>query len=149
MSLLFFADMSKGTKLSEYEKGQIIALQRVGKSKREIARVIQRSDRVVRNYLSNHSSYGLTKRSGRKKKLSPRCERKIVQAVSNSLKSVSGIRRDLQLDVSQIKILRNLHRGEQIVRAKMQPAPRLTAHHKEVRLLFAPDNMSRDWTKVQ
>ena len=43
--------MAKGTKLSEFEKGEIKAQERVGKSKREILKAFGRSKTVICNYL--------------------------------------------------------------------------------------------------
>ena len=45
--------MAKGTKLSEYEKSEIIALKRVGKSQREILRVLGCSKTVNSNLQAN------------------------------------------------------------------------------------------------
>ena len=39
--------MAKGSKLSEFEKGKITALKRVGKSKREISKVLECSKAVI------------------------------------------------------------------------------------------------------
>ena len=43
--------MDKGTKLSEFEKGKITILKRVGKSQREISKALERSKTVICNYL--------------------------------------------------------------------------------------------------
>ena len=39
--------MAKGTKLSEFEKGEITALNKVGKSQREISKTLERSKTVI------------------------------------------------------------------------------------------------------
>ena len=43
----------KGTKLSEFEKGEITALKRVGKSQREISKGLGRNKTVICNYLKS------------------------------------------------------------------------------------------------
>ena len=45
--------MAKRIKLSEFEKGEITALQRIGKSQREILKALRRSKTVIRNYLKS------------------------------------------------------------------------------------------------
>ena len=51
--------MSEGTKLSEFEKGEITALKRVGKSQRET---------ITCNYLKSLDKYGTRKPTGRPEK---------------------------------------------------------------------------------
>ena len=63
--------MAIGTKLSEFEKGEITALQRVGKSQREMSKALGRSETVIYNYLKSTNKYGTRKPTGRPEKLSP------------------------------------------------------------------------------
>ena len=53
--------MAKGTKLSEFEKGKIIALKTVRKSHREISKVLGCSKTVICNYLKSPNKYGTRK----------------------------------------------------------------------------------------
>ena len=76
--------MPKGSKLTNFEKGQISALYSQNFSLRRIATEIGRSDKVVRNYLDDPDGYGTCKSSGRPAMLSPRDKRRIVNAASNS-----------------------------------------------------------------
>ena len=73
--------MAKETKLSEYEKGEIIALKRVEKSQREISKAIGHSKTVICNYLKSPTKYGTRKSTGRPEKLSQRFKRRIVHEV--------------------------------------------------------------------
>ena len=43
--------MAKGTKLPEFEEGEITALKRVGKSQREISKGLECSKTIICNYL--------------------------------------------------------------------------------------------------
>ena len=43
--------MTKGTKLFEFEKGEITVLKRVGKSQREISKALGRSKSLTCSYL--------------------------------------------------------------------------------------------------
>jgi transposase len=69
--------MARGNKLSEFEKGQIEAHSRDGKSNREIASLLGRSPRVINNYRRNPEVYGTRKSTGRPSKVSDRDKRRI------------------------------------------------------------------------
>jgi len=137
--------MPHGIKLSEFEKGQIVAYRSAGKGIRAIAREIQRSDCVVRNFLKNPAKYGQKKRKGRKRKLSKRMERQIGKQASNSSKSVNDIKKELNLEVCKTTVWNAIQRNPNIVREKMAKAPRLLPHHIDARLEFAKENMDREW----
>ena len=63
--------MAKGTKLSEFEKGEITALERVGKFQWEISKDLRRSKTVICNFLKSPNKSGKRKPIGRLEKLSP------------------------------------------------------------------------------
>lgn len=140
--------MGRQKGLSEKEQGQILAFRKTGWGIRKIAREIGRSHCVVLNFLKNPASYGQKKSPGRKKKLSAREERHVVSKASNSTKSCSQIRAELNLDASISTVWRTLKQSPNISRSKMNSAPRLLTRHKEARLEFARRNMSQDWKKV-
>ena len=71
--------MYKGTKLSEFEKGQITALKSVGKSQREISMVLGHIKTVICNYLKSSNKYGTRKPTGRPEILSPQFKRRICE----------------------------------------------------------------------
>ena len=62
--------MTKGTKLSKFEKGEITALKRDGKSQREISKALGRNKTVFCNYLKSPNKYGTRKPTGRPEKSS-------------------------------------------------------------------------------
>ena len=70
--------MAKGTKLSEFVKGEITALKRVGKSQREISKVLGCSKTIICNYLKSPNKYGTRKPTATPEKLSPQFKRRIV-----------------------------------------------------------------------
>ena len=140
--------MPRKAYLSDFEKGQIIAYKSQELGIREIGRQINRSHNVVRNFLADPTSYGTKKTGGPKKKLSTRDERRVVRAASNSMISLSQIKVNLQLNVSCMTVCRTLKRNSNIVRQKMQTAPRLQPRHKVGRLEFARTHMNQDWSKV-
>ena len=49
--------MAKGTKLSEFEKDEITALKKVGKSQREISKALGHSKTVICNHLKSPNKY--------------------------------------------------------------------------------------------
>ena len=50
--------MAQGTKLSEFEKGEITDLKRVGKSQKEISKFLGRSKTVIYNNMKSSNKYG-------------------------------------------------------------------------------------------
>ena len=78
--------MAKGTKLSEFEKGEITALKRVGKSQRDISKVLGRGKTVICNYLKRPNKYG-TRRLTIRPEISPQFKRRIVREVKKKTTS--------------------------------------------------------------
>lgn len=140
--------MPRGTYLSEIEKGKILALQDQGVSQRKIALMINRSRKVVSNYLNDTVGYGQNKKGGPKKKVSPRTERRIIASASNSLKSCKKIASECNVNVSRWTIRRILNKSVHIVRRKLRKVPRILPRHKAARLEFARENLNRQWNNV-
>ena len=67
---LFFlsTNMPKGSKLSSEEQVQILTLNQVGKSSREIAHIIRRSKNVILKFLKSPKKYKKAKRKGKNPK---------------------------------------------------------------------------------
>ena len=61
--------MAKGTKLSEFEKGEITGLKRVRKSQKEISKALGRSKTVICSYLKSPNKYETRKLTGRLEKI--------------------------------------------------------------------------------
>ena len=87
--------MAKGTKLSDFEKGEITTLKRVGKSQKEILKALGHSETVICNYLKSPNKYETRKLTGRQKNLSPQFKRRIVCKVK-------------KITLSTLKILKSL-----------------------------------------
>ena len=83
--------MAKGTKLSEFQKSEITAMKRVGKSQREISKALGRSKTLICNYLKSPNKYGTRKPTGRpetiitivQKKNFPRCKGENIVNIKN------------------------------------------------------------------
>ena len=78
--------MGKNKRLNDFEKGQIWILTTSGKTITEISKTINRSRRVIKNYLDMSENYGLRNKGGRKPKLTSRDNRMILKAASNNEK---------------------------------------------------------------
>ncbi len=98
--------MPRGLRLSEFERGQITELDKSGCSLREIARRLQRTVGVVRNYLADPVKYGSKHSSGRPKVLSERDRRVILQLASNSRSSINKIRAQAGVSASRWTVWR-------------------------------------------
>ena len=71
--------MAKRTKSSEFEKGEVTGLKRVGKSQRKISKALGRSKTIICNYLKSPNKYGTRKPTSRPEKLSLHFKRRIVR----------------------------------------------------------------------
>lgn len=140
--------MPRGKALTELEKGKILALSEEGCGVREIGRRIDRSPRVVRNFLRSPLEYGTRKRSGRKKLLTDREQRKVVRAASNTCRSLNDLKSVVDGKVARTTIWRTLKESPLIESKKMNCIPALKQQHKDARMEFARRNMRTNWNTV-
>lgn len=141
--------MPKGNYLTQQEKAVILAYSKINMSISGISKEIERSRCVVRNFLKDPDNYGKKYPKTIKKKLTSRDKRRIINTASNSTKTLSQIKRELDLNVSRETIRQVLVTNSNICRSKMMRAPCLKPEHKVARLKFARENMSRDWNLVK
>lgn len=141
--------MPRGSKLSEFERGKITALDEEGFCVTEIAKKLSRSRHVVTNFLSNPAEYDTKRRGGPKPKLSDRDRRVIIKNASNKSTSCSQLVNLTSKKVSKSTIWRVLHQAPNICRQKLKLAPHLTARHKAARMEFAKQHMATDWSQVR
>ena len=83
--------MAKGTKLSEFEKGEITALKRVRKSQGEISKALGHSKTIICNYLKSPNKYGTRKPTGRPENFSPQFKTRIVQSKKENFINIKNI----------------------------------------------------------
>lgn len=142
--------MGSGKRLSDYEKGQIMAFRKSNYTLYRISKEIGRSRGVIRKFLQNPKGYGTKKHTGRKPKLSPWNQRDIESLASNSTKSCAKIAADLHLNVDRSTINRAITRSEHIVSAKLKLKPALNEGHKRAREEFARQHASwtQEWQQV-
>ena len=87
--------MTKGIKLSEFDKGEITDLKRVGKSQREISKALGCSKTIFCDYLKSLNKYGTRKSTGGPEKWSPQFKRRIVHEVKKKTSSRAKILKSL------------------------------------------------------
>ena len=142
--------MSRGPIISDFERGQIATLKGLGYSANKIAKHIHRSRSLVIGCLNRGVENPPKKRGGPKKKLSDRDIRAIQRKASNSTRSSSEIKAELNLNVSSRTIRRAMHACPHLKHEKMLTKPALKPGDKPARLAFARDHMSwkGEWEHV-
>jgi hypothetical protein len=142
--------MGRGTRLSQYERGQIDARVAAGDDVPTISKALNRSRKVVKNYIENPETYGQKNPGGRPRKLSKRDVRHIVQHASNKRTSAMDVKRSLQLDASKSTVLRAMRGSKVLQHRRMRKEPRLTETHKVNRVECASSWLEHgfDWSKV-
>lgn len=141
--------MGRACCLSLVEQGKIDVLSAEGLSNRKIAIRLNRSLNVINNYLKNPNAYGTKKSSGAPSKLTATAKRRILRAASNTRQSSRQITEDLNLNVTPRTTRNIISKCPHIVRAKQMKVPFLTQRHKTLRLEFAQNNMTTNWTNVK
>ena len=110
--------MAKGTKLSEFEKGEITALKRVGKSQREFSKVLGRSKTITSNYLKSPEKCGTRNPTGRPENLSPQFKRRTVCEGKKETLSTSKILKSLVDAPCRTKTIRRHLNNEKLSKRK-------------------------------
>ena len=92
--------MPGGKPLTAIEKSQILAYHHENYSKRAIARMLKRSDCVIRSFLKSSSTYGIKKSPEGPKKLLSRDIRRLNREASKGRLSARELRNQLELPVT-------------------------------------------------
>ena len=128
--------MAKGIKLSEFEKGEITALKRVGKTQREISKALGHCKIIICNYLKSPNKYGTRKLTCRPEKLSQQFKMRIVCEVKKKTPSTSKILSSLVDVPGRNRTIRRYLNNEKIKHKKRIHLPRLTMKHNEKQLEY-------------
>ncbi|KUF88924.1 hypothetical protein AM588_10004006 [Phytophthora nicotianae] len=142
--------MTKGSELSDIERGKIIGLREAGWSFAAIDEHIQRSKSGVSKFWRTRESYDKTKRPGRPRKVCERTRRRIVLEAKKAGASSSAVKSALGLKVSTRTVRRVLQRTSFMTYVKRNRAPMLKAHHRLARRKWARSMIKNrtDWDKV-
>ena len=110
--------INTGKALNESEKRCIIILRSQGLRIIKIAKALDRSENVVRNYLSNPDAYGTKKSKGRPPKLSAADRRRIVRLAATGDYNSRDILNKMKLDVTLRCVQRVLQAAPNLIYRK-------------------------------
>ena len=130
--------MSRGKKLSDCEQQRIIDLKSCGKTQREIANIIGRSQNVIGNFLrAGLNNYGSKKSPGRPPKVSTRDKRKALRELAKPGSSANKVVRQLNLNIDHSLVRKWAYQSKRFKYLKGTKKPVLKARHKTERIKFA------------
>lgn len=146
--------MPGGKYLSVEEKSKIEAWtdprSQVKVSIRQMALWLNRSRKVVQNFIRLGESYGQKKPTKGNKKLTMRQRQQIIQEAVQNRANATEIRAKLHLPVTSQHVNAILRGSGKVVWRKDKKKPMLKQHHKTARLEFAQAHMSwsSEWDQV-
>lgn len=142
--------MGRGKTLTVAEIERIKIFNEQGFCTAAIARQINRSFEVVRNYLRDPENYGKNQRGRTYRATTERERRVILREASNSALTARQIRNIAGTSASVQTVRRVIKASPNIKRRKMKKKPHLTGLHKEARLLFCRERLAwtREWNKI-
>ena len=100
-------NIHKGSKLSSDEQLQILTLDQVGKSSREIAHIIRRSKNVILKFLKSSEKYKNAKKKEKKSKMTPQATKRLILQTSRSTMSADQLRKDQHVVFNKFWALQN------------------------------------------
>lgn len=146
-----WATMPRGKRLSEVEKAKISALNdNTNLPMYKIAQKINRSEKVVRNYLKDRENYGKKVSSGRRPIISATQKRRLIRSAANSLKSAAELKSENQLGIGVRRIQQILNNSNRLKYKKMKSKPKLTKSNIKARREFADKHLywNHEWRKT-
>ena len=96
--------MPKAPMLTEFEQVKILAYKESNMSVKMIADKIERSRKVISNFIKDPVAYGAKKHTGRKPTLTPNDERRLLREASKGILSANEMRISLELTVSTRRV---------------------------------------------
>lgn len=142
--------MGLGKTLTSEEISKIKVLKETSDmSNRQIAKVIGRDEKVIRNYLIDPDNYGKN-RKGSTSCVSSRQKQLLFRCASNSLLSAREMRDEIGLAVGVRRTQQLLQSNKNLEYRKLLTKPMLSKSNIEVRKQFAIDHMSwtSEWKKI-
>ena len=143
--------MPRGTRLTDFEKRQILALKREFVPYRCIADTINRSVGAVQNFLRAHRSNARVEIAKRTIKISDRTKKRLIFLACTGKYNANDLKARLNLSVTTRRIQQILSESAEVRYSKMLKHPMLTADHKIARLNWARRFVGRGdpfWIKV-
>ena len=142
--------MPHGIRLTELEQGKILAYKDSGMSIHQIAEKLNRSRKVISNFLRDPSSYIYKKKRGVRRKISEKAQRRLLRAASNQITSASKLQRSMQLNISVRRVQQVLQAAPYLRYRKMRAVPWMTERHFTDRVDWVQNHISwnSDWANV-
>jgi transposase len=146
----YLQKMGRGKKLTDSEIHSILLLSKENFSVSKIARIVNRSRKVIINLLRNPQTYGKKKRPGRPTALTVREKRAILRVASNASLTARQIAEACGIKTNIRNVQRVLQQCKHLQRKKLQRKPPLTEAHKKIRFKFAEKHVhwTKKWRKV-
>lgn len=136
--------MGRNIKLTDEEIVQIKIFLAQKLSSREIARRLNRSTKVINNFVKNKENYGKNYKGRTKYATTPREHRMILRVASNITKSARQITAEVGTTASVSTVTRVIKKVTHLKITKLKKKPVLKQLHITERFLFAKNHMS--WT---
>lgn len=143
--------MGRGKPLSEAEKAKISTLKDyLNMSNRQIAKEINRSKCVVRNFLENRENYGKNYVTGRPSTISTTQKRLLIRSAANTRKSASELKMENNLSIGIRRVQKILSSSEHLKFKKMKRKPMLSPNNIEGRKKFALNHIhwTNEWRNI-
>lgn len=135
--------MPRGPQLTQEEKSKIDALNGINISISEIAKTLNRSRKLISNYIRSPNTYGTRKRSGRPLSYSPQDKNRLIRTVSNQPMSTSRLVEALDLSISSRTTRRILFDSPTLAYKKMMRTPMLLPRHMNKRVQWATEKVQQ------
>lgn len=143
--------MGHGKRLTEAEKAKISTLKEyTSMSNRQIAKEVNRNEKVVRNFLKNPENYGKNKHTGRKSTVSTAQKRLLIRSAANNFKSARQLKTENNLSVGVRRVRQILNGSDRLKYKKMKRKPMLSPANIEGRKNFALDyiHWTNEWRQI-
>jgi hypothetical protein len=142
--------MPRGTKLSDVEQGQILALKKAGLTSAVVGRMLGRTECVVNNFLRRGDTYGTVKRSGRPPRMNDTAKRRLIREATKGKSTCRRLVADLNLPVGKRRVQQLLQGHDRLVYKKRKSSPKMTKAHEIKRVQFAQEQIAngRNWDDV-
>ena len=116
----------------------------------QIAEKLNRSRKVISNFLRDPSSYIYKKKRGVRRKISEKAQRRLLRAASNQITSASKLQRSMQLNISVRRVQQVLQAAPYLRYRKMRAVPWMTERHFTDRVDWVQNHISwnSDWANV-
>ena len=130
-------NMGRGHAVTDFERGQIQGYIEAGYSERAIAKMIQRTPKLVRSCVNRGIDNPPGTSTDRKRKLGDGIVRQIRRHASNTQTISRKIKEDLHIDASAVTVYRRIVEVDNLVYTHLRSKPNTTREIEETRRAYA------------